>query len=129
MTNSGGVTPSERYLVELARRTFLSLWSFPNVYRAEGLNGARKKELADLLVVCGEDVIVFPTNLFTMTASPERTFFHPEEHLLAQGFVAYSHLVAHRGCPVLHCCDTTAATTLTLGWPATPCTSSQLGLL
>jgi hypothetical protein len=44
---------SERYLTELAKRSFLKLWTLPNPYRSPG------KELADLLVVFGNDIIVF----------------------------------------------------------------------
>jgi hypothetical protein len=50
---SGGSTPSERYLAGLCERSFLSPWSFPNVFRQPG------QELCDLLVVFGEDVIIF----------------------------------------------------------------------
>lgn len=46
-------TEAEAYLAALCRHSFLSIWSYPNVYRAPA------KELADLLVVCGRDVIVF----------------------------------------------------------------------
>ena len=52
-TGEIGFTESERYLASLCERTFLSLWSHPNVFRA------RNKELADLLVVFGDDVVVF----------------------------------------------------------------------
>ena len=31
-----GITDSERHLSRLCRRTFLSLWSHPNVYRDQG---------------------------------------------------------------------------------------------
>ncbi len=48
-----GVTPSEQYLTALCDRTFLSLWSYPNVYRAS------EKEICDLLVVFQEHVIIF----------------------------------------------------------------------
>ena len=34
---SKGTTKSERYLAQLADRTFLNLWAYPNVYR-EGLS-------------------------------------------------------------------------------------------
>jgi hypothetical protein len=54
-------TGSERYLASLARRSFLTLWSYPNVYTDEG-RGAGKgdgKELCDLLVVFGSHVILF----------------------------------------------------------------------
>lgn len=58
-----GVTESERYLADLADRAFLRLWSYPNVFvdRRDGKNSKNRqgKELCDLLVVCGDDVIVF----------------------------------------------------------------------
>jgi hypothetical protein len=39
--------------VDLCEQSFLSLWSYPNLYRKAG------KELTDLLVVFGDDVILF----------------------------------------------------------------------
>jgi len=48
-----GSTPSEELLAELADQTFLDLWSWPNVYKEPG------KELCDLLVVCGDEVVIF----------------------------------------------------------------------
>ncbi|GAB3092619.1 YecA family protein [Lysobacter terrae] len=58
---SDGTTPTERYLAKLGQRTFLSLWSYPNVYTPEGRKNGKGqgKELCDLLVVCGEDVLLF----------------------------------------------------------------------
>jgi hypothetical protein len=55
-----GTTPSERYLAVLADRTFLNLWSYPNLFvdRKQGGKGDGK-ELCDLLVVCGDDIIIF----------------------------------------------------------------------
>lgn len=55
LDKSLGTTPSERYLARLCQSTFLSLWSYPNVFRKQG-NG---KELCDVLVVCGDDIIIF----------------------------------------------------------------------
>ena len=55
-----GVTESERYLAQLANSTFLELWSYPNTFidkRSAAI--AEGKELADLLVACGDDVIIF----------------------------------------------------------------------
>lgn len=52
-TSTVGFSKSERYLGEIAQRTFLSFWSHPNLYRS------RAKELSDLLIVFGEDIIVF----------------------------------------------------------------------
>lgn len=52
---ASGFTYSERYLGVLARKAFLSFWSFQNPFTDE--SGGR--ELCDLLVVFGNDVIVF----------------------------------------------------------------------
>jgi hypothetical protein len=56
-----GVTQSERYLGKLCRRSFLSLWSYPGVYRDQGkrTNNADGKELCDLLVVFENHIILF----------------------------------------------------------------------
>jgi hypothetical protein len=48
-----GLTQTERYLNGLSQRSFLSLWSFPNLFRK------RSKELADLVVVCHNKVLIF----------------------------------------------------------------------
>jgi hypothetical protein len=60
---TGGVTSSERYLAGLCERSFLSLWSHPNLFRA------RAKELCDLLVVFGTDIIIFSDKSCTLNAS------------------------------------------------------------
>ncbi len=58
-----GTTASERALTRLARKAFLSLWSYPNVYSDEGRSKGKGKgdgkELVDLLVVFGNDVLLF----------------------------------------------------------------------
>lgn len=46
-------TPAERYLQEMCRKTFLSLWSYPGLFKSPG------DELCDLLVVFGNDIIIF----------------------------------------------------------------------
>jgi len=48
-----GFSDSEKYLAQLCEETFLSLWSHPNLFRA------RNKELADLIVIFGNDVLIF----------------------------------------------------------------------
>jgi SEC-C motif len=55
-----GTTPAEQYLQHLCKRTFLSLWSHPCLFRDQG-NGAKGdgKELCDLLVVFRDTIIVF----------------------------------------------------------------------
>ena len=48
-----GLNASETYLAKLCERSFLRLWSYPNMYAAPG------KELIDLLIVCGDYVFIF----------------------------------------------------------------------
>jgi hypothetical protein len=61
LVKQDGVTGAERYLKQLCDRTFLSLWSYPGVYRDQGQTaGSREgKEVCDLLVVFGNHVIIF----------------------------------------------------------------------
>jgi hypothetical protein len=56
-----GTTPSEKYLVALARRTVLRLWCWPNPFHQRGSaeHGFAAKELCDLLVVFGQDIVIF----------------------------------------------------------------------
>jgi len=56
-----GATASERALVRIARKAFLTLWSYPNVYSDEGRASGKGdgKELVDLLVVFGNNVLLF----------------------------------------------------------------------
>lgn len=56
-----GTTESERALTRLARKAFLSLWSYPNIFSDEGRSNGKGdgKELVDLLVVFGNDVLLF----------------------------------------------------------------------
>ncbi|HEX7966090.1 MAG TPA: hypothetical protein VF651_10265 [Gammaproteobacteria bacterium] len=60
-SSSEGVTESERLLMRLCRKSFLSLWSYANLHTDEGMHGENKapKEFADVLVVFGNDVILF----------------------------------------------------------------------
>lgn len=50
---SVGLTASEQVLAELCDKSFLRLWTYPNLFKKPG------KELTDLLVVFGKDVIIF----------------------------------------------------------------------
>lgn len=52
---SGGITPTEKYLVRLCEKAFLRLWSYPNLFRDQGGG----KELCDVLIVFGRDIIIF----------------------------------------------------------------------
>jgi hypothetical protein len=61
IASADGVTASERYLMRLVRKSFLSLWSFPNLYRNSGRAEGKGdgQELTDVLVLFNEHVIVF----------------------------------------------------------------------
>lgn len=50
---SVGLNESEKRLVNLGKKVFLELWSYPNAYYKKG------KELADLLVVCDNHILIF----------------------------------------------------------------------
>ena len=55
-----GVTVAERYLSRLCAKSFLSLWSYPGVYRDQRTAGhGDGKEICDLLGVFGNDIIIF----------------------------------------------------------------------
>lgn len=55
-----GTTDSERYLSRLATRTFLDLWSYSNTFiDKKGHATGDGKELCDLLVVFGNDILIF----------------------------------------------------------------------
>ena len=55
-----GITPGEKYLKRLCDHTFLSLWSYPGVFRDQSASRTgHGKEVCDLLVVFEEHVIIF----------------------------------------------------------------------
>src|SRR5712671_5224617 len=55
-----GITQAERYLQRLCERSFLTLWSYPGVFRDQKTGGKGDgKELCDLLVVFGDHVLIF----------------------------------------------------------------------
>jgi hypothetical protein len=56
---SRGSTASERLLADLGEQAFLDLWSYPNLFYEKKQGGVGDgKELCDMLVVCGDDVII-----------------------------------------------------------------------
>ena len=61
ITKRTGVTPAEVYLASLCEGTFLSLWSYPTPYKDDGpaRGKGQGREICDLLVVCGSQVIIF----------------------------------------------------------------------
>jgi hypothetical protein len=50
--NKSNMTPSEKYVSDLCEKSFLPFWSFPNPI------GKKSKELCDVLIVCGEIIII-----------------------------------------------------------------------
>src|ERR1700682_1651598 len=56
-----GVTAAERYLQRLCKHSFLSLWSHMGIFRDQRGSGTKGdgKELCDLLVVFGNDILIF----------------------------------------------------------------------
>ena len=55
-----GLLSAERYLKQLCDRTFLSLWSYPGLFRDQGVAAQGiGKEICDLLVVFENHVIIF----------------------------------------------------------------------
>lgn len=60
IVKGSSVTASEELLSKLGERTFLSLWSYPAVYRDQGIErNGEGKEVGDLLVVFENDIIIF----------------------------------------------------------------------
>ncbi|HBI17605.1 MAG: hypothetical protein UR60_C0017G0022 [Candidatus Moranbacteria bacterium GW2011_GWF2_34_56] len=53
LTKNKGVTKAEQYLGKLCEKSFLSLWSYPGLFKQPG------KELCDLLVMFGDHIIIF----------------------------------------------------------------------
>jgi hypothetical protein len=61
LSSAEGVNESERLLMRLCRRSFLSLWAHANLHTAQDMRAGKGsgKEFADVLVVFGDDVIIF----------------------------------------------------------------------
>jgi hypothetical protein len=90
-------SPSERYLAGLCRRSFLSLWSFPNTYRDQH----RGKEVCDLLVLFPPHVLIFSDKYCefpdakTLELSWARWFRRAVQAAAAQSFGAERWLKNH----------------------------------
>ena len=70
---SDGANASEKYLSALCNDTFLSLWSYPNLFRDEGRtdNKGDGKEICDLLVVFERHVIIFSDKMWTFPSTDD----------------------------------------------------------
>ncbi len=59
-----GIYQLRKLLLSLARKSFLKFWSWPNLFRDQKAKGGTDgKELCDLLVVFGKDVLIFSDKL------------------------------------------------------------------
>lgn len=66
MNKSQGFTDAEEFLARLCNNSFLSFWSYPNVFRDQGRTSSQRseakgdgKELCDLLVIFENHIIIF----------------------------------------------------------------------
>ena len=60
VVRGAGTTAAERYLKRLCDATFLSMWSYPGVYRDQRSKANTEgKEVCDLLVVFENDIVIF----------------------------------------------------------------------
>jgi len=65
-----GVNDSERLLSKLCKKSFLSLWSHANLFNDSDMHDGKgsSKELCDVLVVFGNDIIIFSDKHVTFQA-------------------------------------------------------------
>ena len=71
ITKSKGLSGTEEVLAELCEKTFLKLWSYPNLYKSD------HQELCDLLVIFQEHVFLFFDR-------ESKKFDNPEQDILLQ---------------------------------------------
>ena len=74
-----GFTPTEKSLAALADMIFLNLWTYPNLFGTAG------KELCDLLVVCGDDVLIFSDKSIKWSSGADVKVAWPRWHRKAIG--------------------------------------------
>ena len=61
------MTPSEKYVANLCEKSFLPFWSFPNPL------GKKDKELCDVLVVCGNTIILISVKDIKVSNHKDKT--------------------------------------------------------
>lgn len=71
LVKSTGLSDTEKILGELCDKTFLKLWSYPNLYKSDG------KELCDLLVI-------FENHIFLFFDRESKKFENPEQDIELQ---------------------------------------------
>ena len=65
INKSKGITPSERFLANLAEKTFLNLWSYPNVFKEQKGEEAIIAANVDLYSGFVYRMLDIPTEIFT----------------------------------------------------------------
>lgn len=78
ISKSKGITDSEKVLSFLCEKSFLSLWSYPNLYKDKG------KELCDNLVVFDNNLIIFSDKAYK---------FHSQDNLRINWNRWYKHAI------------------------------------
>ena len=68
---SQGQSRTEKFLSELCDKTFMKLWSYPNLYKADG------KELCDV-------VVIFQNHVFLFFDRDSKKFENPKKDVLLQ---------------------------------------------
>ncbi len=61
ISDAEGVNDSERLLMRLCRKSFLSLWAHANLHTDQDMREGKgsAKEFADVMVVFGDDIVIF----------------------------------------------------------------------
>ncbi|HAP38757.1 MAG TPA: hypothetical protein DCQ94_03255, partial [Nitrospira sp.] len=79
LSSAEGVNESERMLMRLCRKSFLSLWAHANLHTAQDMRDGRgsAKEFADVLVIFGNDVIIFSDKNIQFQADREQNIAWP----------------------------------------------------
>ena len=71
INKSKGLSGTEKMLAELCEKTFLNIWSYPNIYKSDG------KELCDILVV-------FENHVYLFFDRESKKFENPEKDISLQ---------------------------------------------
>src|SRR5689334_1754720 len=79
LPDSEGVNSSERFLMQLCRKSFLRLWTYPNLHTNEGFENASgsAKEFTDVLLVFGNDVVLLSDKHVHFNAEKDITVSWP----------------------------------------------------
>lgn len=75
ISDAEGVNESERLLMKLCRKSFLSLWAHANLHTDQDMRNGKgsAKEFADVMVVFGDDIIIFSDKHITYQSETDNT--------------------------------------------------------